>query len=69
MESLAKTSVPETGAPSGSAKGRQTRQAIIDCALQMAGRIGLVFLGCFLVGSSRVDLQACKLEYSIVSPK
>ena len=21
------------------------------------------------VGSSRVDLQACKLEYSIVSPK
>ncbi|OZB50630.1 MAG: TetR family transcriptional regulator, partial [Thiomonas sp. 15-63-373] len=26
---------------SGSAKGRQTRQAIIDCALQMAGRIGL----------------------------
>jgi len=31
--------------------------------------INLVFLGCFLVGSSRVDLQACKLEYSIVSPK
>jgi len=30
---------------------------------------GAVFLGCFLVGSSRVDLQACKLEYSIVSPK
>jgi len=29
----------------------------------------MVFLGCFLVGSSRVDLQACKLEYSIVSPK
>ena len=26
--------------------------------------------GCFVqVGSSRVDLQACKLEYSIVSPK
>lgn len=23
----------------------------------------------FEVGSSRVDLQACKLEYSIVSPK
>ena len=23
----------------------------------------------FVVGSSRVDLQACKLEYSIVSPK
>ena len=25
--------------------------------------------GTFAVGSSRVDLQACKLEYSIVSPK
>jgi len=34
-----------------------------------AGARFLVFLGCFLVGSSRVDLQACKLEYSIVSPK
>jgi len=33
------------------------------------GRHCMVFLGCFLVGSSRVDLQACKLEYSIVSPK
>jgi len=33
------------------------------------GAVGMVFLGCFLVGSSRVDLQACKLEYSIVSPK
>ena len=30
-----------------------------------------VFLFCnaSIVGSSRVDLQACKLEYSIVSPK
>jgi len=36
-----------------------------DGALDIEG----VFLGCFLVGSSRVDLQACKLEYSIVSPK
>ena len=26
-------------------------------------------LGVLVVGSSRVDLQACKLEYSIVSPK
>jgi len=32
-------------------------------------KVEVVFLGCFLVGSSRVDLQACKLEYSIVSPK
>jgi len=43
-----------------------------DCRLQkpldFMNRSG-VFLGCFLVGSSRVDLQACKLEYSIVSPK
>ena len=31
---------------------------------------GLVPLESILcVGSSRVDLQACKLEYSIVSPK
>ena len=27
------------------------------------------FAGLDVVGSSRVDLQACKLEYSIVSPK
>ena len=30
-------------------------------------RIGTTLFG--TVGSSRVDLQACKLEYSIVSPK
>ena len=30
---------------------------------------GFVTSGWELVGSSRVDLQACKLEYSIVSPK
>ena len=35
----------------------------IALAPQSAGLAGL------LVGSSRVDLQACKLEYSIVSPK
>ena len=29
----------------------------------------LASLGTDQVGSSRVDLQACKLEYSIVSPK
>ena len=29
----------------------------------------LTEMGTFTVGSSRVDLQACKLEYSIVSPK
>ena len=29
----------------------------------------LEYLKAAMVGSSRVDLQACKLEYSIVSPK
>ena len=29
----------------------------------------IVRAGLRMVGSSRVDLQACKLEYSIVSPK
>ena len=33
----------------------------------LAGRDDVVIVG--HVGSSRVDLQACKLEYSIVSPK
>jgi Protein of unknown function (DUF3501). len=28
-----------------------------------------IYMGIDYVGSSRVDLQACKLEYSIVSPK
>lgn len=32
---------PDEPLSGGSAKGRQTRQAIVDCALQMAGRIGL----------------------------
>ena len=40
--------------------------------------MGIILVGAFsrtaraslqIVGSSRVDLQACKLEYSIVSPK
>ncbi|CUA93197.1 TetR/AcrR family transcriptional regulator [Thiomonas bhubaneswarensis] len=34
-------SLRDEAPPTGSAKGRQTRQAIVDCALQMAGRIGL----------------------------
>ena len=29
----------------------------------------IAFVAVITVGSSRVDLQACKLEYSIVSPK
>ena len=36
----------------------------------LVARMGVVFdRGLRAVGSSRVDLQACKLEYSIVSPK
>ena len=31
--------------------------------------LGVACLALMFVGSSRVDLQACKLEYSIVSPK
>ena len=38
--------------------------AVAASPFQMASRIFLL-----MVGSSRVDLQACKLEYSIVSPK
>ena len=36
---------------------------------QAAKRFSTVIDGDQIVGSSRVDLQACKLEYSIVSPK
>ncbi len=74
VESLApRATVPiqEPALPSGSAKGRQTRQAILDCALQMAGRIGLEGLsigvladrmemsksGVFAHFGSREDLQ------------
>ena len=50
-----------------------TRQRIagIPEALR-SGAVGAKVLlanGTYWVGSSRVDLQACKLEYSIVSPK
>jgi len=52
--------------------GQTMRNQVAGLAHELVGtdanRYG-VFLGCFLVGSSRVDLQACKLEYSIVSPK
>lgn len=41
---------------SGSAKGRQTRQAIIDCALQMAGRIGLEGLSIGVL-ADRMDMS------------
>ena len=42
--------------PAGSAKGRQTRQAIIDCALQMAGRIGLEGLSIGVL-ADRMDMS------------
>jgi len=48
------------------ASGSEARaQTYADCG---AG-CGNLALGKTVVGSSRVDLQACKLEYSIVSPK
>ena len=40
--------------------------AIFDA---LCARLLTDFEGFTMVGSSRVDLQACKLEYSIVSPK
>ena len=46
-----------------------TRGMVLRIFMLSGASVGIVFLGCFLVGSSRVDLQACKLEYSIVSPK
>ena len=36
---------------------------------ERSGAIGARLDLGYVVGSSRVDLQACKLEYSIVSPK
>jgi len=64
------------GAPQTRAELGRTLQMTIPVHLDAQESLPLscvqaqaVFLGCFLVGSSRVDLQACKLEYSIVSPK
>ena len=54
---LAHTDVPASAVLSNAVGPVGTRLAAIAIALAT------------LVGSSRVDLQACKLEYSIVSPK
>ena len=56
---------------------RLARQAVKDGAkadrvtieVELAPGTQPGFENWWLVGSSRVDLQACKLEYSIVSPK
>ena len=45
------------------------KSARLDYMVQKAVEMGAARLQPVLVGSSRVDLQACKLEYSIVSPK
>ena len=42
----------------------ETKDLSADYKVRSGGAVVLV-----CVGSSRVDLQACKLEYSIVSPK
>ena len=56
----------------GAQPSADPRTMMIDLAVSMLGqpyRYGGAAPGGFDVGSSRVDLQACKLEYSIVSPK
>ena len=49
-------------------KRRRIAQETRDLYAPLAHRFGMAKLR-WEVGSSRVDLQACKLEYSIVSPK
>jgi len=62
------TKVKDAAWPVGYAPGRALEPYYRSKVFPEGGDVK-VFLGCFLVGSSRVDLQACKLEYSIVSPK
>ena len=73
---LVTTHPPLEGMPSDS--DRQLREWVTDLFGAINGFGGkpsggqlaqIPVLGEKLVGSSRVDLQACKLEYSIVSPK
>ena len=77
-EELGEQACEEHGLESarGEAAGRRLVELVESG--EMAGALGLVVVGAPLdlqdedgqtVGSSRVDLQACKLEYSIVSPK
>lgn len=47
---------PHASAGEASGKGRQTRQAILDCALQMAGRIGLEGLSIGVL-ADRMDMS------------
>ena len=57
-----------TGFGMGGSKVRKLE--VILAEAQAQGADTLVVSGDYQsVGSSRVDLQACKLEYSIVSPK
>ena len=60
------------------AGGQEAFDAAVDAMLddargwrlaEMRKRRGMTQEQVAAVGSSRVDLQACKLEYSIVSPK
>ncbi len=56
---MVRKSVPDTtlrDAPETSGKGRMTRQAILDCALQMAGRIGLEGLSIGVL-ADRMDMS------------
>ena len=42
---------------------------LLKFAAALVGAMSARMIDEDVVGSSRVDLQACKLEYSIVSPK
>ena len=62
--------LPWREAVAAAAKGLDVYYFLVGMMLlaEVARREGL-FDWLATVGSSRVDLQACKLEYSIVSPK
>ena len=45
------------------------KERMLEEPVKLPGRLAAQKVGAVKVGSSRVDLQACKLEYSIVSPK
>ena len=68
--------LPEGGGSAGHESSAMVRERVYQARRRIAsGEIPTIhveaqrMLDAAVVGSSRVDLQACKLEYSIVSPK
>ena len=51
------------------AKAGSDKRKILRATIYLSDVADFVEMNRLWVGSSRVDLQACKLEYSIVSPK